>query len=121
VNHGATSVVERATVLHSADTRAAPFGRRELGTGAAVRHGSVDLLIRAPYGRLMTRRWAKLPPVMQRTVADDLRWALFVLAGASLGYLLFGGGAASILLGFIGGVLLAIVVLNGLRRLRRGP
>jgi uncharacterized membrane protein YfcA len=64
--------------------------------------------------------WTKLPPLMHRTVADDLRWALFVLAGASLGYLLFGKDDPSILLGFIVGALIVIVVLNSLRRFRRG-
>ena len=67
----------------------------------------------------MRRSWAKLPPVSQRTVADDLRWALFVLAGAVLGYLLFGGGDASVLLGTLAGVLVTIIVLNVLRRVRR--
>jgi hypothetical protein len=57
---------------------------------------------------------------MRRTLADDIRWALFVLAGATLGYLIFGAGDPSILLGAVAGAVIAIVVLNGLRRLRRG-
>ena len=68
----------------------------------------------------MRRGWAKLPPMMQRTLADDLRWSLFVLAGALLGYLVVGGGDASILLGCVVGAVVAIVVLNVLRRVRRG-
>jgi ribose/xylose/arabinose/galactoside ABC-type transport system permease subunit len=69
----------------------------------------------------MRRDWAKLPPLMQRTLADDLRWALFVIAGALLGYVLLGGGDAAPLLGCIAGALVAIVVLNVVRRMRRGP
>jgi zinc transporter ZupT len=69
----------------------------------------------------MRRGWGKLPPMMQRTLADDLRWALFVVAGAVLGYLLFGGGDASVLLGCVAGALLAVVVLNVVRRARRRP
>jgi zinc transporter ZupT len=61
----------------------------------------------------------KLPPMMERTLADDLRWALFVLAGALVGYLLLGGGDAAALLGCVAGALLAIVVLNVLRHVRR--
>jgi hypothetical protein len=62
----------------------------------------------------------KLPPVMQRTVADDLKWALFVIAGATIGYLLLGGGDPAPLLGCIAGVVIAVVALNVLRRARRG-
>src|SRR5215204_5828780 len=63
--------------------------------------------------------WTKSPPVMERTLADDLKWALFVLIGATLGYLVFGGGETSLLVGSVAGVVLVIVVLNILRRLRR--
>jgi hypothetical protein len=58
---------------------------------------------------------------MQRTAADDLRWAVFVLVGASLGYLLFGGGDPAVLIGAVVGVLVAIAVLNLVRHVRRGP
>jgi hypothetical protein len=59
--------------------------------------------------------------MMQRTLADDLRWALLVLAGAGLGWVLIGDGDASALVGCVVGALVAIVVLNVLRRVRRGP
>jgi uncharacterized transporter YbjL len=59
--------------------------------------------------------------MMQRTFADDLRWASFVLLGAVIGLLVVGGGDASLLLGSVAGVLVAIVVLTVLRRSRRGP
>jgi hypothetical protein len=36
---------------------------------------------------------------MQRTLTDDLKWALFVFTGALLGYFVFGGGDTSLLLG----------------------
>jgi hypothetical protein len=55
---------------------------------------------------------------MERTFRDDLKWALAVLAGATLGYLVFGGGNASLLLGSFVGALVAISVLTGLRRIR---
>jgi hypothetical protein len=72
------------------------------------------------YGRVIVNwGWTKLPPMMQRTLADDLRWALFVLAGATLGYLLFGGGDTSLLLGCVLGAVLAILVLSALRRVMR--
>jgi len=56
---------------------------------------------------------------MERTLADDLKWALFVLGGVTLGYLIFGGGENSLLVGSVAGVVLVIVALNVLRRLRR--
>ena len=61
----------------------------------------------------------KSPPIMERTLADDLKWALFVLVGVTVGYLALGGGEPSLLVGSIAGVVLVIVVLNVLRRLRR--
>lgn len=74
----------------------------------------------SPYGRMiMNWGWTKWPPIMQRTLADDLKWALFVLTGATLGYLVFGGGDTSLLLGCVIGAVLVIVVLNVLRRVRR--
>jgi hypothetical protein len=68
---------------------------------------------------IMNWSWTKSPPMMQRTLADDLKLALFVLTGATLGYLVFGGGDPSPLVGSVVGVVLMIVVLNVLRRLRR--
>ena len=67
----------------------------------------------------MSRGWTKLPPMMQRTLVDDLKWALFVLTGATLGYLVFGGGDTSLLLGFVIGAVVVIAVLSVLRRVRR--
>lgn len=67
----------------------------------------------------MNRRWGKLPPMRERNLGDDLRWALFVLVGAALGYALFGAGDASVLLGAVVGVGVAVVVLNLLRRAGR--
>ena len=68
---------------------------------------------------IVNRGWTKLPPLMQRTLADDLKWALFVLAGATLGVLVFGGGDTSLLLGCVIGVVVVIVVVSVLRRVRR--
>jgi uncharacterized membrane protein YeaQ/YmgE (transglycosylase-associated protein family) len=57
---------------------------------------------------------------MQRTLADDLKWALCVLVGATLGFLVFADGDVSPLVGAVIGVALVLVVLQVLRRVRRG-
>jgi hypothetical protein len=74
---------------------------------------AVDVLMRSAYGRMIVN-WlrTKSPPVMQRTLADDLKVGLLVLVGAMLGLLVFGGDAASVLIGGIIGVVLMVVVLN---------
>jgi hypothetical protein len=61
----------------------------------------------------MTR---KLPPVMERTLADDLKWAALVLAGAMLAFLVLGADDAGVLVGAAIGVVAVIVVLSVLRR-----
>jgi hypothetical protein len=55
---------------------------------------------------------------MERTFRDDLKWALAVLAGATLGYFIFGGEDASLLLGSFIGATAVICVLAVLRRMR---
>ena len=68
----------------------------------------------------MTGNWLKSPtPLMQRTLADDLRWAAFVLAGVMLALLVLGADDASALGGAVVGVITVVVVLNVLRRVRR--
>jgi len=68
----------------------------------------------------MTGNWFKSPtPLMQRTLADDIRWAAFVLAGVVLALLILGADDASALVGAIVGVITVVVVLNVLRRVRR--
>ena len=62
--------------------------------------------------------WTRLPPVMERTLADDLKAALFVFTGVILGYLVFGPDT-SLLLGALIGLVIAIVVLNVVRAVRR--
>jgi hypothetical protein len=56
---------------------------------------------------------------MQRTFADDLKGAVFVLIGAALGCLVLAGGDFSFLLGAVVGLALVIVVLNVVRRVSR--
>ena len=68
---------------------------------------------------IVNRGWGKSPPMMQRTLADDLRWALFVLVGVTLGVLVLGGLEASFLLGSVIAVVVVIVVLNLIRQVRR--
>jgi uncharacterized membrane protein YccC len=55
---------------------------------------------------------------MERSFADDIKVALFVLAGSALGYLIFGPDL-SVLLGAVLGVAIMILVLNVLRRVTR--
>jgi hypothetical protein len=70
-------------------------------------------------------RWrpGKLPPVMERTLREDVKWALAVLVGATLGYFTLGGRDASLLVGSVVGVLGVLCVLAVLRRIthRRQP
>jgi|tagenome__1003787_1003787.scaffolds.fasta_scaffold20506820_2 hypothetical protein len=61
----------------------------------------------------------KLPPLMQRTLRDDLKWGAAVLAGAVAGWLVFAVGDLSLLLGAVMGAVLTIVVLNVIRPLVR--
>jgi hypothetical protein len=53
---------------------------------------------------------------MERTLRDDVKWALAVLVGATLGYLVLGGGDASLIVGSFLGVLAVLCVLAVLRR-----
>jgi len=64
----------------------------------------------------MTRGRFKLPPVMERTLADDLKWAALVLAGAVLAFLVLGADDVGVLVGAAIGVVAVIVVLSVLRR-----
>jgi uncharacterized membrane protein YfcA len=66
---------------------------------------------------------ARLPPVWERTLWDDVRWGLLMLTGAVLGYLVFGVHDPGLLLGAFLGVVLVIAALNVVRRVRpgRGP
>jgi hypothetical protein len=63
--------------------------------------------------------WRKWPPVMRRTLADDLKWALLMFTGAILGFLVFAGGDASVLLGSFLGLVIVVVALNIVRRVWR--
>ncbi len=63
--------------------------------------------------------FAKLPRPMQRTFADDLKWAVAVLLGVLIAFLAFGDSDTGLLVGSLIGVTLAIVGLNVARRLRR--
>jgi F0F1-type ATP synthase assembly protein I len=53
---------------------------------------------------------------MERTFADDLRAAVLILSGATLGYLLVGADDPWLLLGGLIGVVLVTIVANILRR-----
>jgi hypothetical protein len=62
----------------------------------------------------MTPRWGRFPPVMERTLRDDVMLALCILIGAALAALVFGADAA-ILEAFVIGAVVMIVALNVLR------
>ena len=68
---------------------------------------------------IVSSDWRKWPPVMERTLVDDIKWAVFVFAGAILGVLVFADGDASLLLGAFVGLVLVVVVLNVVRGVRR--
>ena len=67
----------------------------------------------------MNWSWAKIPRPMQRTFADDLKWAVAVLVGVIIGYFAFGNGDTGLLIGSLIGVTVAIVGLNVARRVSR--
>lgn len=67
----------------------------------------------------MNWSWAKIPRPMQRTFADDLKWAVAVLVGVIIGYFTFGNGDTGLLIGSLIGVTVAIVGLNVARRVSR--
>jgi len=64
----------------------------------------------------MRRGWFSLPPILERTLRDDLKWAVSVLVGATAGCLLIGTDDPSLLVGFCVGCVVVIVVLQVLRR-----
>ena len=74
-----------------------------------------------PGRTLWVMRWtfAKLPRPMQRTFADDLKWAAAVLVGVLIAFLVFGHDDAWLLIGSFIGVTITIVGLNVARRVSR--
>ncbi len=56
---------------------------------------------------------------MRRTFADDLKWAAAVLVGVIAGFLVFGDGDTSLLVGSLIGVTIAIVGLTVVRWVSR--
>jgi hypothetical protein len=62
----------------------------------------------------MRSPFRRLPPLMERTLRDDVLLALAILVGAALGSLVFGGDA-EVLWSFVIGGLAVVVALNVLR------
>ncbi len=71
-------------------------------------------------GVIVNRGWARLPPLWQRTFRDDLKWMLGVLTGVAAGFLMFGQGDPSPLVGALFGVAVVLIVLDVLRRMKHG-
>jgi hypothetical protein len=63
--------------------------------------------------------WRKLPPPLERSLPDDLKWAAFVFTGAILGWLVFAPGDTSVLLGAFIGLVIALAVINLVRLVAR--
>ena len=59
--------------------------------------------------------------MMQRTLRDDLKWAVCVLVGATAGYFIFDAKDLGLLVGAVVGCTVVILVLSALRRVRRAP
>ena len=57
---------------------------------------------------------------MERTFADDLKWALFVFVGVLAAYLIFARGETALLLGAVIGLVLVVLALNVVRLFSRG-
>jgi hypothetical protein len=124
--HASVRASHRRCLARARRERGANSGHRGCespqDTAAPLLHRRVDDFIQLPYGRMIMYWWTKSPPIMQRTLADDLKRVLFVLTGAMLGYLVFGGGDTSFLLGSVFGavsMIVVIVVFHVLRRVRR--
>jgi inner membrane protein involved in colicin E2 resistance len=61
--------------------------------------------------------WTRIPPVMERSLRDDVKVAFCILLGATLGYLLLGADDPGLLVGALVGNVVLIVVLNVVRRM----
>jgi len=62
----------------------------------------------------MRSPWRKLPPLMERTLLDDVLLAVCILVGAALGALVFGADGASVQ-AFVIGAVTVIVLLQVFR------
>jgi hypothetical protein len=64
------------------------------------------------------RSWGRTPPVMERTVGDDLKVAVAIMVGVALACLL-GLADWTVAIAAFAGIVLVTVVLNLARHLRR--
>ena len=83
---------------------------------------NVGALMSSPSARrlapIVRWNWTRVPPVMERSLRDDVKVAFFVLLGVTVGYLVFGADDSDVLLGALVGLVAVTVVLNVLRRVR---
>jgi inner membrane protein involved in colicin E2 resistance len=65
----------------------------------------------------------RLPPLLERTLRDDVKWGAFVLLGATFAFVVFGADEPTLLVGAFLGVVAVIAVMAVVRRVRprRGP
>ncbi|HEX5621955.1 MAG TPA: hypothetical protein VFX51_26245 [Solirubrobacteraceae bacterium] len=71
----------------------------------------------------MNWNWMKVPPVMERTLVDDIKVALGVFTGGLLGYLVFAPDDATVLLSGVIVLTIMVVMLQVVRAVwrRRHP
>jgi hypothetical protein len=67
----------------------------------------------------MRRGLFSLPPIMERTLRDDLKWAVCFLVGATAAYFVFDADDPGLLVAALVGCTVIILVLSALRRVRR--
>ena len=60
-----------------------------------------------------------MPPIMERSLRDDLKWAVCFLVGVTAGYFVFDADDPGLLVGALVGCTVIILVLSALRRVRR--
>ena len=60
-----------------------------------------------------------MPPLMERTLRDDLKWAVCFLVGVTAGYFVFDADDPGLLVGGLVGCAVVILVLSAIRRVRR--
>jgi hypothetical protein len=69
---------------------------------------------------IVSWNWTRVPPLMERSLRDDLKVAFFVFLGAVAAYLLFGADDPGLLIGTAVGLAAVTILLNVVRRVGPG-